>query len=124
MASNRLRFEFDPTEDDDKLTAWSGLTLVYEVLQALGVLDSLRKRLQVFSAQSRPRLEFDEADYVAALVLSLAAGGHGFDDLQQFRSDKALQRLLERRFPSPEAARQFFNAFHSDELIESAQRSL
>lgn len=123
MAPKRLSFEFEQTDDvDDKLTAWSGLTLVYEALQALGVADSVRSHVKV--SRSRKNLEFDEFDQVAAFVMLLAAGGECVDDLRFLREDVALSRLLEARFPSPESARQFLYQFHEDRLIEEAQQKL
>jgi hypothetical protein len=123
MAPRPLKFEIDATESfDDKLTAWSGLTLVYEVLLALGVIDSIKKHIHLY--RSLKNLEFDEADQLAALVLLIAAGGDCFADLEVLRSDKALCRLLERSFPSPETTRQFLYLFHQEALVESAQSEL
>jgi|HubBroStandDraft_4_1064222.scaffolds.fasta_scaffold117405_1 hypothetical protein len=118
-----LGFEFEKADDiDEKLTAWSGLAVVYEALMAMGVIDSLRQHLRVFRA--RRNLEFDEADYISALVLLFVMGGDCFDDLTALRQDAALSRLLERSFPSPEAARQFLYLFHEDGLVEAAQQAL
>lgn len=123
MAPRPLSFKFEQTDDvDDKLTAWSGLTLVYEALQALGVADSVRRHVKVI--RGRKNLEFDEFDHVAAFVMLLAAGGECFEDLRFLREDVALSRLLEARFPSPETARQFLYLFHEDRFIEEAQQRL
>jgi DDE family transposase len=123
MPQGRLSFEFEESKEaDEKVTAWSGLTLVVEALAALGVAASIRKHLRLF--RSRKNLVFDEADQVAALVMLFAAGGDCLEDLRALRDDAGLCRLLGRSLPSPETVRQFLYLFHEDQLVEEAQKAL
>lgn len=119
MAQGRLSFEYEQREEADRVTAWSGLPLLVEVMAAFGVPESIRKNVKVFS----PR-QFDEENIATALVLLLAAGGEYLDDLRPFKADKALGRLLGFELPSPETARQFLYEFHEDGLIEKAAAEL
>lgn len=120
MGQGRLSFEYEQRADADKVTAWSGLPLLVEVMAAFGVPASIRENLKVFPSERR----FDEERIVTALVLLLAAGGEYLDDLRLFKADKALARLLGFEMPSPETARQFLYEFHEDRLIEEAAAGL
>ena len=117
VAQGRLSFEYEQRDEADRVTAWSGLPLLVEVMAAFGVPESIRKHLKVFPDDER---QFDEQNIVTSLVLLLAAGGEYLDDLRPFKQDKALGRLLGFEWPSPETARLFLYEFHEDRLIEEA----
>lgn len=116
MAQGRLSFEYEQRDEADRVTAWSGLPLLVEVMAAFGIPESIRQHVKVFPGER----QFDEQNIVTALVLLLAAGGEYLDDLRLFKQDKALNRLLGFELPSPETARQFLYEFHEDRLIEAA----
>jgi DDE family transposase len=108
------------TEEAARVTAWSGLPLLVEVMQVFGVAESIRKHVKVFG-EGR---QFDEVSIITALVLLVVAGGEYLDDLRIFKRDEALGRLLGFELPSPETARQFLYEFHEDRLLEEAEGRL
>ena len=92
------------------LTARAGLVVVAETLLALGLDEVVGRELRV----RRRQRGLGEFDKVQAIVLLLAAGGERVEEVRVLREDKALSRLLERPFPSPDALLDFLGAFHDE----------
>jgi hypothetical protein len=119
-AQEKLSFEYEVVPDNGQVTSYGGLPLLLDAMRALGVSQSVRKHVKVRKREST----HDESKVIEALVLTLAAGGESLDDVAMLGADKALMRLLEREFPSPETARKFLYAFHDEKLIEQAKAAL
>ena len=115
----RLSFEYE-SGDGERVTAWAGLPVVAEVMAAFGIPESVRRHVRI----NKRAAQFDEPTNVTAFVLMMAAGGDCLDDMNPLRQDAALSELLEFKFPSPESARAFLNAFHDDKLVEDARKAL
>src|SRR5262245_8228046 len=92
------------------LTARAGLTLVSEVMLALGVAEIVQVRL----ALRRRKRGYSEFDKLHAVVLVQAAGGECVEDVRVLARDSGLVRLLARRWPSPDALHEFLAEFHDD----------
>lgn len=112
-----LVFALKEEPKQEQLTSGIGLTLVDEVLLALGVRRSVEQHVHI---KERER-GFSEEELVACFVVAFAAGIDCLDDFQVLREDKALGRLREMGMPSPDAARRFLYAFHEEELVEKAK---
>ncbi len=119
-AQKRLPFEYDVAEDDGSITSHGGLPLVVETMRALGISKAVEKEVGV----GKRRREHDAVAMVEAFVTLMAIGGDCLDDFRVLTEDRALSRLMERTFPSPETARRFLYDFHDEELIQKAQSSL
>src|SRR4051812_6748325 len=109
----RLSFEYESGEGD-RVTSWAGLPAVADVMCAFGIPESVKRNLHI----RRRSAQFDEPTSVTSFVLMMTAGGDCLDDMQPLREDEGLSELLEFKFPSPETARAFLNAFHDDKLVE------
>lgn len=112
-----LGFALKEEPKQEQLTSEIGLTLVDEVLLALGVRHSVEQHVHI---KERER-GFSEEELVACFVVAFAAGIDCLDDFQVLREDKALERLREMGMPSPDVARRFLYAFHEKELVEKAK---
>lgn len=115
-----MPFEYEVREDAARVTAWSGLPLMVEVMRKFGVPEAIHGHLKLFG---QPR-EFDEERLVSAFVLLMAAGGEYLDDFKPLKNDEALKALLGFELPSPETARQFLYLFHSEKLMKEAEDTL
>ena len=115
----RLRFEYELTDDEGSVTSYGGLPVVLDYMRSLGATASIGRNVQI-AARSR---KHDEPWVVEALVMLLAAGGDCLDDIEVLRSDRALQRLLERELPSAETLRKFLYSFHDETLMAAAQQA-
>jgi len=113
-----LLFEIDPEPLPETLTALGGMPLVVQAFRSLGLPESVREQVRV---KERDR-GYDEATFVESFVILNAAGGECVDDLKRLREDPGLKEMIGHELPSPEAARQFLNAFHEEEKIEEAQQ--
>jgi hypothetical protein len=120
VAQDRLPFEYEVREDAARVTAWSGLPLLVEVMRKFEVPEAIREHLNLFDS---PR-DFDEETVITALVLLLSAGGENLADLRPLKNDEALKALLGFELPSPETARQFLYLFHSEALVKEAEATL
>jgi hypothetical protein len=116
----RLAFEYEVEADDGSVTSYGGLPILIDVLRSQGVDRSIRKHVQV---RERACVH-DEVAVIEAMVLMLAAGGDCLDDIKMLSDDKGLCRLLERELPSAETIRTFLYAFHDEQLLEQAKKSL
>ncbi|MHB2009514.1 MAG: IS1380 family transposase [Acidobacteriaceae bacterium] len=112
-----LLFEIDDEPLQETLTAWGGVPLVVQAFRSLGVPASVRQHVQI---KQRER-GYDEATMVESFVVLNAVGGECLDDFQHLRDDAGLKEMLGHEVPSPEAARQFLNRFHSEEKLEQAR---
>jgi hypothetical protein len=99
------------------LTALAGLPLVAKTFRTLGAPESIKRNLQI---KKRER-GFSEAEMVESMVLLNAAGGDCLDDFKRLQDDPGLAVALGHELPSPEAARKFLYAFHSDETVAAAK---
>jgi hypothetical protein len=115
----RLKFEYELSTEESSVTSFGGLPIILDVLRALGASESVRRNVTV---AERPR-KHDEAWVVEALVMLLAAGGDCLDDIDVLRGDKALERLVEREFPSAETLRKFLYEFHDEERMAAAKKA-
>ncbi len=112
-----LPLEISPEPAPEMLTALAGLPLVSETFRALRLPESVGRHV---ATKKRAR-GLSEAQMVESFVLLNAAGGDCLDDFERLTADEGLASMLRYALPSPEAARKFLYAFHSDEAIESAK---
>jgi hypothetical protein len=99
------------TKEDD-VTGRVGLPLMVEALRAARLDDVVEERLYV----SKRRRGFSELEKLEALVVLIAAGGDRVEDINILWDDNGLERMLERRFPSPDALLDFLHGFHDGEV--------
>ena len=117
MNKPTMSVEISPEPAGEVLTALAGLPLVAKTFRALGLQQSVERHLTL---KQRAR-GFREAEMVETLVLLNAAGGECLEDLRRLQADQGLAAMVGHAIPSPEAARKFLYAFHSDEAIEAAK---
>lgn len=119
MASQEGLLPFKLIEDDsgEALTSFSGLPLVVETCQALGLPGLVSRHVRV---KQRDR-GYSESKYVESVIALIAAGGDCLDDMELIGSDAGLKLLL-GEMPSAEAVRFFLYAFHDEQLL--AERPL
>lgn len=109
-----LPFEISGERLPEYLTGRAGLVLLVEMFRALGLDRVVESEVRV---KERKR-GFTETEMVEEFVLMLAAGGDCLEDFETLAGDEGLEKLLERKRPSPEAARQFLYRFHDEEMAE------
>jgi len=112
MRDNRLRFEFDQRDLEGLTTPYAGAPLVAEVFrvsETARVVDA-----KVSTKQRRRGLRASEM--VESLMVLWAVGGERTEDLEHLREDDALATLLGHSLPSAQAARDFLNRFHAEDL--------
>jgi hypothetical protein len=112
IAQGILPFQLVTETSKTLITSFGGLPLIMETFRALGLPQAIRKH---FSVLQRSGL-YAEADYVESFISLFAVGGDCLDDFRLLRKDAGLQKLG-LKVPSPEAARFFLNAFHSEEAL-------
>src|SRR5687768_10400441 len=103
----RLPFEYEVAQDEGHVTSYGGLPLLIDAVRALGIDNSIRRHIHI---SEQPRTH-DEVAVIEALITMTAAGGDCLEDLSLLGADKALLRLLDRSWPSPETARKFLYEF-------------
>ena len=115
MADREGLLPFKLIEDDsgEALTSFSGLPLVVETCEALGLPRLVNRHVRV---KQRDR-GYSESKYVESVIALLAAGGDCLEDMELVRSDAGLKLLL-GEMPSAEAVRFFLYAFHDEKLLE------
>ena len=79
-----LAFEFVADDDDEAVTAWSGLTLIVDSMRKLGLAEHAKKLGLRQRASGH-----DEFLLLTAFVLLFAAGGDCMDDIRPLREDRA-----------------------------------
>ncbi len=114
-----LSFEIDDKPFEETLTAWGGVPLVAQALRSLKTPSGVRQHVRI---KQRDR-GLEEAAMVESFVVLNAVGGECVDDFAQLRAEAGLKELLGHELPSPEAARQFLNRFHSQEKLDEAKES-
>src|SRR5664279_3228904 len=112
-----LLFDIADEPLEETLTALGGVPLVVQAFRSLGVPASVRQHVQI---KQRDR-GYDEATMVESFVVLNAVGGECLDDFHHLRGDAGVKEMLGHEMPSPEAARQFLNRFHSEENLEEAR---
>ncbi len=113
-----MLFELDPEPLQETLTALGGIPLVVQAFRSLGLAASVKQHVVI---KERGR-GYDEATFVESFVVLNAAGGECVDDFAHLRDDAGLGELIGHELPSPEAARNFLNAFHEEKKIQEAQQ--
>ena len=108
-----LPFKLIEDESGEALTSYSGLALVVETCEALGLAGLVKQHVRIKQRQRG----YSESQYVQSVVALIAAGGDCLEDIERLRSDKGL-KLLVGELPSAEAVRFFLYGFHDDKLLE------
>jgi hypothetical protein len=116
-AQRILPFEVKSIPENDKVTARAGLALVPETLAAFGMAEVIKRELKVRQRRSG----FSEQQMIEDFAMMLAGGGTCMADMAVLGADGGLCRLVQREFPSADAAGEFLYAFHDDKLIEEAK---
>jgi hypothetical protein len=145
MAQGMLPFHYDEEKTGSGMTALGGLPLYLELMHVAGVLESLRREVQVAGEQG-----WDDVQVVQALVLLQLAGGEAVDDLRLLEADagfctvlrqvetsglpRRLRRALLARWrkertravPSPSAAFRYLERFQpaAEELAQQGQATI
>ena len=100
-------------ETGEALTSYSGLRLVLETCEALGLARLVKEQVRIKQRQRG----FSESQYVQSLIALMAAGGDCLEDIERLRSDAGL-KLMVGELPSAEAVRFFLYGFHEEKLLE------
>jgi hypothetical protein len=108
-----LPFKLIEEETGEALTSYSGLPLVLETCEALGLARLVKEHVRI----KRRQRGFSESEYVQSVVALMAAGGDCLEDIERLRSDAGL-KLLVGELPSAEAVRFFLYGFHDEKLLE------
>jgi hypothetical protein len=115
-AEGELLFQLDPEPLEECVTAYAGIPLFVQAMRSLNVPGSVRRCLQIKQRQRG----LDEASYVESFLVLNALGGECLDDFDRLGEDQGLAEMLGHEMPSPEAARHFLYAFHSEEKLQKA----
>jgi hypothetical protein len=107
-----LPFKLIADESGEALTSYSGLPLVMETCEALGLGDLVKRHIRI---KQRNR-GYAESKYVESVIALIAAGGDCLEDIERLRSDAGL-KLLVGEMPSAEAVRFFLYGFHDEKLL-------
>ena len=99
----QLPFDIAPRPLNVAITGRAGLVLMVEMFRSLGLDRIVASEVRV---KERKR-GFTETEMVEEFLLMLTAGGECLDDFDVLAGDDGLAKLLDRKRPSPEAARQF-----------------
>jgi hypothetical protein len=108
-----LPFRLIEDESGEALTSYSGLPLVLETCEALGLARLVKQHVRIKQRQRGYR----ESEYVQSLIALMAAGGDCLEDIERLRTDGGL-KLLVGELPSAEAVRFFLYGFHDEKLLE------
>jgi len=100
-------------ETGEALTSYSGLALVVETCEALGLARLVEQHVGIKQRQRG----YSESQYVQSVVALMAAGGDCLEDIERLRSDAGL-KLLVGELPSAEAVRFFLYGFNDEKLLE------
>ena len=112
-----LPFKLIEDESGEALTSYSGLPLVVETCEALGLAGLVKQHVRIKQRQRG----FSESQYVQSVIAMIAAGGDCLEDIERQRSDKGL-KLLVGEIPSAEAVRFFFTVFTMRSCWREGQR--
>src|SRR5881296_4075212 len=108
-----LPFKLIEDETGEALTSYSGLPLVLETCEALGLTRLVKQHVHIKQRQRG----YSESVYVQSVMALIAVGGNCLEDIELVRSDAGLKLLL-GEMPSAEAVRFFLYAFHDERLLE------
>ncbi|MGC2049433.1 MAG: IS1380 family transposase [Gallionella sp.] len=108
-----LPFKLIEDETGDALTSYSGLPLVLETCEALGLARLVKEHVRI----KRRQRGFSESEYVQSLIALMAAGGDCLEDIERLGSDAGL-KLLVGELPLAEAVRFFLYGFHDEKLLK------
>ena len=95
-----LPFKLIEDETGEALTSYSGLPLVLETCEALGLARLVEQHVCI----KRRQRGFSESQYVQSIIALMAAGGDCLEDIERLRADAGL-KLLVGELPSAEAVR-------------------
>jgi len=96
-------------ESKRNLTSHSGLYLVNQFAQALGVREEIDRNVKVKERNSG----YDESQAILSLAYSMIAGGDCIDDVDMIRNDNALLTLIgEKSTPHSTTAGDFLRRFN------------
>jgi len=109
-----LPFKLIEDETGEALTSYSGLPLVLETCEALGLARLVKEHVQIKQRQRG----YSESVYVQSVIALIAAGGDCLEDIERLRTDAGL-KLLVGELPSAEAVRFFLYGFHDEKLLEA-----
>src|SRR2546426_6330889 len=109
-----LPFKLIEDETGEALTSYSGLPLVLETCEALGLTRLVKQHVHIKQRQRG----YSESVYVQSVMALIAVGGDCLEDIERLRSDAGLKLLL-GEMPSAEAVRFFLYGFHDEKLLES-----
>ena len=109
-----LPFKLIEDETGEALTSYSGVPLVMETCEALGLARLVKQHVRI---KQRNR-GYAESKYVESVIALIAAGGDCLEDIERLRSDAGL-KLLVGEMPSAEAVRFFLYGFHNEKLLET-----
>src|SRR2546427_1262802 len=108
-----LPFKLIEDETGEALTSYSGLPLVLETCEALGLTRLVKQHVHIKQRQRG----YSESVYVQSVMALIAVGGNCLEDIERLRSDAGLKLLL-GEMPSAEAVRFFFFGFYDGKLLE------
>ena len=135
VAQGVLPFQYQAEEGSSGMTALAGLPVYLELLQAMGLRQSIERRVKVREETQG----WTDAQVICSLVLLNLAGGESVDDLGILEADGGFaqvlrrvethgmsqreRRALKRRWrkprrravPSPSAVFRYLEAFHDEE---------
>ena len=107
-----LPFKLIEDESGEALTSYSGLPLVVESCEALGLERLVKQHVRIKQRQRG----YSESQYVQSVIALMAAGGDCLEDIERLRSDAGLKLLL-GKMPSAQAVRFFLYGFHDEKLL-------
>jgi hypothetical protein len=100
---HRLKVE----KTSQRLTSFAGIPLLNELAHQIGLIEDLNR----ISGLWKRHRDYDTADYVMSLALTLVAGGEGLDDVRQLRQDEGVQALGMEDIPASNSLGEFLRRF-------------
>jgi Transposase DDE domain group 1 len=100
---HRLKVE----KTNQRLTSFAGIPLLNELAHQIGLIEDLNRIRGLWKRHK----EYDTADYVMSLALTLAAGGEGLDDVRQLRTDEGVRALGMEDIPASNSLGEFLRRF-------------
>ena len=103
-----FRYEAEPTTTG--MTALAGLPLYLELGTVCGLVDSIRRHMQVCAGKTQG---WNDEQIVMSLVLLNLAGGDCVDDLRMLEGDEGFTRERRRAMPSSSAVFRYLSSFNN-----------
>ena len=91
MAQGVLSYQYQEEASESGMTAWAGLPLFLDLVQAAGLWDSMTQHVRV---RARRRGGWSDAQTLMSLVLLNLVGGCGVSDIQILEGDRGLGEVL------------------------------